>query len=144
MRNVSQNVAKHSANDLNNFSDACLKELRRKDQGCSAVKSKHRKPAHTGAEKKMRKRKQTPTTSAHERRKEKTENQRAHGTRIGSNMLDGLTTESQKKQRAEPTRQLNGEGERERRTSQQANVRAKKGRESDWNPNEIYGVPLES
>ena len=81
---------------------------------------------HTGAEKKN------------------PENLRERGTRKRSSGLDRWTAESQKKQRAEPTRQLNGEGERERRTSQQANVRAKKGRESDWNPNEIYGVPLES
>ena len=29
------------------------RELQRKDRGCSAAKSKHRKPAHTGAEKKI-------------------------------------------------------------------------------------------
>ena len=38
----------------------------------SFFESKHRKPAHTGTEKKMRKRKQTPKTGAHERKKEKT------------------------------------------------------------------------
>ena len=38
-----------------------MKKLLQIDQDCSAVKSKPKKPAHTGAEKKMRKRKQTHT-----------------------------------------------------------------------------------
>ena len=49
-------ISHDSSSDFNCFSNEGG-ELQRKDRSCPAVKSKHRKPAHTGAEKTSRKRK---------------------------------------------------------------------------------------